>query len=86
MNSSGNEGSVLFCLFLFCTCSVWMFLGTRSRIGAAAEAYATATAMPDPSYIYDLHCSLWLLQVLNPLGKARDQTLILWISKGLDAC
>ena len=46
-------------------------------IGAAAEAYATATATPDLSCIYNLHCSLWQCWILNPLGKARDWTHIL---------
>ena len=39
----------------------------RGRTRAAAEAYATAMATPDPSHISDLHCSLWPYQLLNPL-------------------
>ena len=31
----------------------------RGQIGAAAEAYATATATPDPRCTCDLHHSLW---------------------------
>ena len=38
-------------------------------------AYATATAMPDPSLICDLHLDLWQHQILNPLSK--DWTHIL---------
>ena len=34
-----------------------------------------ATAMRDPSLIYDLHHIL--NRILNPLGEARDQTCIL---------
>ena len=40
-------------------------------------AYATATATPDQSRIWDLHHSSPQCQILNPLSKARDQTLIL---------
>ena len=40
-------------------------------------AYATATATPDLSCIFDLHRSLWQHWILNPLIKARDQTHIL---------
>ena len=35
--------------------------------------YTTATAMPDPSQLCNLCCSLQQHQVLNPLSKARDQ-------------
>ena len=52
-----------------------------SRLGVELElqlvAYTTAIAMPDPSCICDLHCSLWQCQILNPLREARDQTHIL---------
>ena len=37
----------------------------------------TATAMPDPSYIFDLQHSSWQHRILNPLSKARDRTCIL---------
>ena len=40
-------------------------------------AYTTATAMPDPSHIYKICCSLQQHWILNPLIKARDQILIL---------
>ena len=40
-------------------------------------AYIAATAMPDPSGIWDLYCSPWQRRILNPLGKARDQTHVL---------
>ena len=52
-----------------------------SRLGVESElqlpAYATATAMPDTSHIFDLHHSSWPRWIFNPLGKARDQTHIL---------
>ena len=44
----------------------------RGQIGAAAEAYATATAIPDPSHIYNLGHGLWQHCILNTLSKARD--------------
>jgi len=44
----------------------------RDRIGAVAAGLPTATAMPDPSHICDLHHSSWQCQILNPLSKARD--------------
>ena len=49
-----------------------------SRLGVESElqllAYATATAMPDPSSVFDLHHSLQQHQILNPLSEARDRT------------
>ena len=41
------------------------------------QAYTTARATSDPSPICDLCCSLWHCQILNPMGKAGDQTCIL---------
>jgi len=40
-------------------------------------AYTTATAIPTPSHIYNLHHSSGQCQTLNPWRKARDQTHIL---------
>ena len=40
-------------------------------------AYATATAMPDMSHVYDLHHSSQQHWILNPLNEARDRTHIL---------
>ena len=49
-----------------------------SRLGVESElqlpAYATATAMQDPSGICDLHHSSPQRQILNRLSEARDQT------------
>ena len=51
------------------------------RLGVESElqllAYTTATAMPDPSSIYNLHHSLPQYGILNLLSKARDRTRIL---------
>ena len=48
------------------------------RLGAESElkppAYTTATAMPDPSRVCELHLSSWQCQILNPLSEARDRT------------
>ena len=43
------------------------------ELGLQLQAYATATAMLNPSHIFNLHCS----QILNPLSDARDWTHIL---------
>ena len=51
------------------------------RLGVELElqlpAYATATAMWDPSHICDLCHTLWQPQILNPLSEAKDGTHIL---------
>ena len=33
--------------------------------------------MQDLSHIYDLHCSSWQCQILNPLSKAMDRTCVI---------
>ena len=47
------------------------------RLGVELEllllAYPTATAMPDPSCVCDLHHSSWQHRILNPLSRARDR-------------
>ena len=50
-------------------------LGVKSEL--PLPAYTTATATPDLSHIWDLHSSLWQLQILNPLSEVRDRTRIL---------
>ena len=51
------------------------------RLGAESElqplAFATATAMQDPSRVWDLHHSSRQHQILHPLSEARDGTQIL---------
>ena len=49
-------------------------LGLKSEL--QLSAYTTAMATPDPSCICNLQFILWQLWILNPLSKARDQTLI----------
>ena len=51
-------------------------LGVESELQLLAQASVT-TAIPDPSCICDLCCSLQPCQILNPLSKARAQTHIL---------
>ena len=50
------------------------------RLGVKLEllllAYTTATAMPDPSHICDLHHSAQQCWILNPLSEARDGTCL----------
>ena len=46
----------------------------RSRIGAIAAGYTTATATPDLSLVCDLHLSSRQRQILNSLSETRDQT------------
>ena len=58
------------------------------RLGVKLElqAYATATATPDPSRVCDLHSSSWQHWILNPLREARDPTRVLmgtrWVCYG----
>ena len=51
------------------------------RLGVRMElqlpAYATATAMPDPSHICDPHRSSQQPWILKPLSEARDRTCVL---------
>lgn len=67
--------SLLLCLFYF-----FIFLGpapaaygsSQTRVGVKSEqllTYATATALPDPSFICDLHCISWQCMILNPIGE-----------------
>ena len=51
----------------------------RGWIGAAAEAYAIATATQDLSRIGVLHHSSWQCWVLNPLNKAGVEHASSWI-------
>ena len=51
------------------------------RLGVKLElqllTYATATAMQDPSRIFDLCHSSWQCWILNPLSESRDRIHIL---------
>ena len=52
-----------------------------TRLGVKSElqllAYATGTAVLDPSHVCKLHHSSWQCQILNPLSKTRNQTYVL---------
>ena len=68
--------------YFHCAFFFFCFLGPHQwhmevpRLGGQLElwlpASATATATPDPSYVFDLHHSSWQCQILNPLSQARD--------------
>ena len=74
----------LFFLFVFW---FFIFLGPHlqhmevPRLGVKSElqllACATATAMPDPTCVWDLHHSSWQRWILNPPNEARDETCVL---------
>ena len=51
------------------------WLGVESEL--QLPAYTTATAMPDPNHVWDLHQSSRQCWILNPPNKARDWTHIL---------
>ena len=77
---------LLLCVCVY-VCVFLPFLGPHPwhmevpRLGVESDpqpqAYARATAMPDPSCLCDLHHSSPQHRILNPLSKARDQTCIL---------
>ena len=49
--------------------------GLRVELELQLPAYATA--MPDPSHVFDLHCCLQQHRILTPLNKARHLTRVL---------
>ena len=74
-----NYSYHLFFVFLFFRAAPAACGGSqaRGRIGAVAAGYTTATTMPDPSHICDLHCSSRHHRILNRLSEARDRTCVL---------
>ena len=50
-------------------------LGVKSELQLLV--YTTAMATPDPSHVFNLHCSSQQPWILNPLSEVRDQTHIL---------
>ena len=56
------------------------------RLGVETElqlpAYTTATAMPDPSFVCDLHHSSWQCWILNLQSESMDQTCVLMDASG----
>ena len=55
------------------------WLGAESEL--QQPAYATATAMQDPSHSCDLPHTSWQCQILDPLSEARDRTHILMVTR-----
>ena len=79
---------VLFCMYLCVLFRAAPWHMEASRLGVELElqlpAYATATAVQDPSHICSLHHSSRQCRIHNALSEARDQTCNLmvpsWIS------
>ena len=85
-----------FILFYFILFLSFVYLGPHQRHMEVPRlevesklylpAYATATAIPDPSCVCDLHHSSWQYRILNPLTKARDQTHNLMVPSRIHFC
>ena len=60
----------------YCFSLIYLFFGLFRAAGAAYGS-TTATAMPVPSHVCDLHYSSQQQRIFNPLIEARDQTPIL---------
>ena len=86
----------LFFLFFCCCFFCFVFLGPNlwhtqvPRLGVKLElqlpVYTTATAMPDPGRVCNLHHTSWQGQILNPLSEARDRTCILMHASWVHFC
>ena len=81
---------ILFCYLFICLfiLSGWYLLHMEvPRLGVGLElqllAYTRVTAMLDLSCIYNLHCSLWQCQILNPLSEPGIQLKSSWILRFL---
>ena len=76
-NCSGNIFLFLFLLFI----GLHRWHMEMPRLGSKSElqllVYTTATAMPDPNCICDLHHSSKQHWILNPLSDARDRNHVL---------
>ena len=59
-------------------------LGVESKLQLPATA--TATAMPDPSPVCNLHHSSWQHWILNPMSEATDRTRILMDASQIRFC
>ena len=80
---------VIVCLFfIFLGPHPWHMELPRLRVKSELQllAYTTATAMPDPSHICDLHHCSWQRQILNPLRERRDRTCILMDASQIRFC
>ena len=67
--------------FFFCFLGSYLRHMEVPRLGVKLElqllAYTTATQ--DLNHVFDLHCSSWKHQILNPLSEARNRTQNLMI-------
>ena len=70
---------LLFLVFLLFRAIPMAYEGSQAGVEVELQlpAYATATAMRDPSCICNLHHSSQQHWILNPLSDARDQTHVL---------
>ena len=68
--------SLFFCLFMAAPAAYRRSLA-RGWIGAALQAYTTATATQHPRHGCNLHHSSWQCWILNPRSEARDWIHIL---------
>ena len=68
-------------LFFFLGLHPWHMEIPRLEVQLELQlpVYAIATAMQDPSCVFNLHHTSWQRQVLNPLSKARDRTCNLMV-------
>ena len=69
-------GGLFVCLFVIFAATPAAYTSSRARghIRAAAEAYATATAMPNLSHVCNLPRGMWPCWILNPPNEARVRT------------
>ena len=68
--------------FVFLGLYLWHMEVPRLRVQLELQllAYATVTAMQDPSRVYNLHHSSQQQQILNPLMEAREGTCVLMVA------
>ena len=78
MHQCTNDNAIVK-IFFFLWLHLWHMDVPRPEVEMELQLLAstTATIVLDPSCICALHRSLWQCQILNPLSKARDGTLIL---------
>ena len=80
----GNEEThtrIFIFIFIFCILGQHPWHMEIPRLGVKLElqlpAFASATAIQNPSHICNLHHSSWQCWIPDPLSKARDRTCIL---------
>jgi len=78
----------IFVLFWFLRLYPWHMEVPRPGVESELQltAYASATAMPDPSHTCDLHHSSRQRWILNPLSEANDQTCNLMVPSWILFC